>query len=72
MVIFQIFQSQNLIQIYSKRQPNCITLKSSRGGGGMPPNPPSKEHGSAMSSIFSNLKKNNYCFPPPAKSWLRS
>ena len=56
--------------------PNCTILKKFLGGGGMPPNPPSKAHGFAMRSI--SLRDMQICKsekrflgPPPAKSWGR-
>ena len=64
MVIFEIVQTQNLIQIYTKTHHIAPFKKKFLGRGGHAPEPPSKAHG------ISKSQKNISC-PPPPKSWGR-
>ena len=67
MVIFEFFyETQSLIQIYTKRIKLQNNLNNSRGGGGMPRSPPSKAHGFAMRSMqISRSEKDHSCPPIP-------
>ena len=70
MILFEIFLSKKSDPNIHQNAPNCTNFKYLFGGGGMPPNPPSKAHGFAMRSMslrdmqISKSQKNSW-LPPP-------